>query len=454
MERKSAWERWDEKKKKEAFAFCELYKTALSECKTERKWWRRTVEEARERGFRNLSEMQRLKPGDSFFKENRGRGGIVGILGKKPLSAGAKFIAAHIDCPRIDLKANPLYEDENLALFKTLYYGGIKKYQWFSLPLALYGHAVLKNGAVRPIAVGDADGDPVFVITDLLPHLAKDQMKKTIEDGFPGEGLNILAASIPEPGKEKERVKRAVLTLLKKKYGITEDDFFSAEFQAVPAGKARDLGFDRSMIIAYGQDDRVCSFTALRALFDAGKSDRSCFCILADQEEIGSRGSTSTQSSFIRNSIEEIMEKSGGNARDLKYCFERSRALSGDVDSLFDPNFKEVHDPRNAGRIGHGVIVSRTTGGRGKYASTEPTAQYLASLRSIFERRKICWQAGELGKGEQGGGGTVATYIALLNIDTIDCGTGVLSMHAPFEITGKSDVYSTYEAYKAFYQEE
>jgi len=359
-----------------------------------------------------------------------------------------------VDSPRLDLKTSPLYEEDNLALLKTYYYGGIKKYQWLNLPLALYGTVVLKNGEKKEICLGEKPEEPVFTITDLLPHLAKDQMKKTIEDGFPGENLNILVGSLPEPGKEKEPVRNYLLRWMKEEWGISEEDFVSSEFEAVPAGAARDLGLDRSMILGYGQDDRVCAYSCFLALLHTGPTEKSSFCLLVDQEEIGSSGVTSAQSSFFQTFVEELLEKTGSGLKEKRLFFENSKAISADVAAGLDPSYRDVYDPRNAARLGFGIVLERTTGARGKSGSTEPTAEYLAYLRNIFDKHQVCWQTGELGKVEQGGGGTVATYFARLNIDTADCGVPVLSMHSPFEVTSKADIYSAFQGYQAFYQEE
>jgi len=453
MEKKSAWEVWDEKTKKKVFSYCEDYKEFISINKTERTVISCCKKLAEEKGFVEISKKRELIAGDRVYKINKEKQAIFATIGEKTVTEGAKFIVSHVDSPRIDLKANPLYEDESLALFKTCYYGGIKKYQWLTLPLSLHGIVVLKNGKKIRIEIGENEKEPVFVITDLLPHLAKDQIKKTIDEGFPGENLNILVGNIPLAGKkEKEKIKKNILKILKEKYGIEENDFVSGELQAVPTGKAKDLGFDKSMILGYGQDDRVCVYASFQALLDTGNPKETAVCILADQEEIGSRGSTSAQSAFFQYFVEELTEKSGIKNSQLRKVFENSKAISADVDSLLDPNFKDVHDPKNAARLSYGVILTRTTGGRGKGGSTEPTAEYIAYIRNIFDKNNVIWQPGEIGKVEQGGGGTAATYFAKFNIDTVDCGTGVLSMHAPFEVTSKADVYSTYQAYLAFYK--
>ncbi len=449
MLKKNAWKAWEKHEREKVFSFAEGYRRFISENKTERKFLEASVKMAEKAGFKEISELKKLSAGDRIFKINRGKQVIFGIIGKENLSAGARFIAAHIDAPRLDLKPNPVYEDEGIVFLKTCYYGGIKKYQWLTIPLALYGVVILKDGKKRLIEIGDGAGDPVFTITDLLPHLSKDQIKKTIEDGFPGENLNILTATIPAD-EEKEPVKSNLLSILKEKYGITEEDLISSEFEMVPAGEARDLGIDRSLIIGYGQDDRVCAYASFKSLVEKQDLLHSAFCVLVDQEEIGSYGSTSAQSAFFQFFIEEVAEKAGFK-KDLRCIYENSRAISADVSSLFDPGYREAYDPRNTARIGHGVCVERTTGGRGKAGSTEPSAEYIAWIRKIFDENGVHWQPSEIGKVEQGGGGTVATFFARLNISTIDCGTGVISMHAPFEVTSKADIYSTYLAYSTFY---
>lgn len=451
MEKRTAWEIWDVKTKKNAVEFCEGYKEFLSANKTERKFVKGTIGRAEKKGFKPLEDFKKLSAGDTFYAINKEKSLILGTIGRKPLVSGCRFIVSHVDSPRLDLKTNPLYEDENICLLKTIYYGGIKKYQWLTIPLAMYGTVVFKNGRKMDIVLGENDGEPVFNITDLLPHLGKDQAKKTIEDGFPGENLNIIAGSIPDTQQKKNKTKNAILKILKDAYGIEEEDFVSSEFQFVPAGKLRDSGFDRSMILGYGQDDRVCAYTSMQGFLDAGKPERTSFCVMVDQEEIGSRGTTSAQSEFMRFLLEEVTEKCGIPTGEIRNILQNSKALSADVDSIFDPNYKEVSDPRNTARLGCGVIITKTTGGRGKGHSIEPTAEYIAYIRDLFERNGVQWQTGEIGKIEQGGGGTIATFIARYNIDTLDCGTGVLSMHAPYELTSKADVYSTYLAYRAFY---
>ncbi|MCM8768256.1 MAG: aminopeptidase [Candidatus Omnitrophica bacterium] len=451
MDRRNAWKTWREQTRNEALSFAEGYRYFLTNNKVERKFVQGSLTLAEEHGYQPIKSYHRLKPGDRVYAVNRNKQIVFCQIGEKPLSSGGQLIAAHIDSPRLDLKTDPVYEESGLTLLKTYYYGGIKKYHWLNIPLALYGTVILKNGEKKEICVGEDPGDPVFTITDLLPHLAKDQMKKTIEEGFPGENLNILAGSFPRKGGKKESVKSHFLHLLREKWGIEEEDLISSEFRAVPAGPARDLGLDRSMILGYGQDDRVCAYTGLQALLNISSAVKSCFCLLVDQEEIGSYGATSAQSSFFQGFVEELFEKTGMEAKNQRVFYENSKAISADVAAAFDPTYREAFDLRNAAQIGSGVVLERTTGAKGKAGSTEPTAEYLSYLRNIFDRNRICWQTGELGKVEQGGGGTVATFFARLNIDTADCGVPVLSMHSPFEVTSKADIYSAYQAYSAFY---
>jgi len=451
MERKTGWEKWDEKTKKEAMDFCEPYKQFLLENKTERLFVQNCVKMAERKGFKPLDSYKKLSPGNSFYKVNKGKLLMMGTMGKTPLVKGCRLIVAHVDSPRLDLKTSPVYQDEELCLLKTYYYGGIKKYQWLTIPLAIYGTVVLKNGEKKEFAIGEKEDDPVLNITDLLPHLGKEQMKKPVSEAFPAESLNIIVGSMPDKKSKNEKVKNNILKILKDISGMSEEDFLTGDFHVVPAGRLRDAGLDRSMVLGYGQDDRVCSYTAFKAILDVSSPEKTSICMLVDQEETGSAGATSATSQFFRFVLEEIMEKSGLEASDFKNMIQNSHAISADVNVLLDPNFKEAFEIRNAARAGCGVIMLKNTGGA-KGGCIEPSPEYLAFMRGLFDRNNVLWQTGEMGKLELGGGGTVAAFFARYNMDTVDCGTGILSMHAPYELTSKADIYSTYTAYKAFYR--
>jgi aspartyl aminopeptidase len=376
---------------------------------------------------------------------------MLAVIGKKPLEQGVNIAAAHVDSPRLDLKQMPLYESGEMAFFKTHYYGGIKKYQWVTIPLELHGVVALQDGSVVNIKIGADEGDPAFVITDLLPHLSADQNKKTLAEGITGEGLNLLIGSEPCGDKDKKNpVKYAILEKLNRDYGITEEDFLSAELEAVPAGKARDIGLDRSMVGGYGQDDRVCAYAELKAILDIDAPETTAVCVLADKEEIGSMGVSGMQSAAFEYFMEELCLTQ--NAR-LSRCLANSFCVSADVCNAFDPNFPEVSEERNNAKINYGMGVIKYTGSRGKSGSNDASAEIVAKLRRIFAEKKVIWQMGELGKVDQGGGGTVAQYMANRNIDTIDAGVPVLSMHAPFEVVSKLDAYMAYKGVKAVYDD-
>lgn len=455
FEKKNCWEVWNETEKKKAFAFNEKYKSFLNEAKTEREAAQAGIKIAEKNGFKNLAECKILKAGDKVYAVNRDKNLALAVIGKKPLADGFKMIMSHIDSPRLDLKIKPLYEDESLAFFKTHYYGGIKKYHWPTIPLSLHGVVVLANGKKVDIKIGDNESDPIFMITDLLPHLAKAQLKKTLDEAIMGEELNILVGSIPvKDEKVKEKVKLAVLEYLNNKYGIIEEDFFSAEIQAVPASKARDIGFDRSMIAAYGQDDKVCAFPSLAALIEAKPSEQTQICFWVDREEIGSEGITGAQSIFFESFIIKLLEKlkQPAQLKDVYQIFNNSRALSSDVTAALDPDYKEVHDPRNCAKMGYGAAFEKYTGHRGKSVTSEASAEYAREIRKIMNDNKIVWQTSNLGKVDEGGGGTIAMYMAKRGIEIIDAGVALFNMHAPMEIASKADIYSAYLAYKAFYK--
>lgn len=448
---KSIWNKIEDKKV--AFSFSEEYINFLNKCKTERTCTSYVKEMAEKEGFKNIDEFSALKPGDKVYKINRSKNIIMAVIGNDDITEGVNIIASHIDSPRIDLKQNPVYDDSGLALFKTHYYGGIKKYQWTAMPLSLIGVVIDKYGRSIEVSLGEYEDDPVFTITDLLPHLAVDQMSKKMTEAFTGEDLNILIGSIPHDDEEKS-VKDAVLDIIKEKYGIEEEDFVSAELEMVPTFKARSVGFDASLIGAYGQDDRVCAYTSLKAIFDCGIPKRTAVCYLADKEEIGSMGNTGMKSRFFENVIAELIEKAKGNYNDMyiRKTLTASMCLSADVIAGFDPNYKGVFEDKNSGYAGGGLAMCKYTGSRGKASTSDANAEFVGKIRKIFNDNNVSWQTAELGKVDVGGGGTVAQYVANLDIDTLDVGVPVISMHSPFEITSKADVYMAYLGYKAFYK--
>lgn len=455
--RQNIWEKVDEEYIKKAFDFCEDYKSFLNTSKTEREFAANTEKLAVAAGFRKLDDLissnTRLKPGDKVYHINRKKSAVLAVVGNKPLSEGANILGSHIDAPRLDLKQNPLYEDTQMAFFKTHYYGGIKKYQWLTIPLAIHGVVVKGDGTTVEIVVGEDEDDPVFSITDLLPHLAREQMQKKMSEAVTGEGLNLLLGSIPfNDEKVKEKVKLNILSILNKRYGIVEEDFQSAELEIVPAQEARDVGFDKSMIGGYGQDDRVCAYPALRALLDIDVPERTAVCLLTDKEEIGSMGNTGAQSNLLEDFLANVIALTEDPYSDLKVrsCLSRSKMLSADVNAAVDPNYESVYEKRNATYLGHGIVLQKYTGARGKYDASDASAEFVGEVRKLFNDNGIIWQTGELGKVDEGGGGTIAQYAANLGIDVLDCGIAVLSMHSPFEITSKIDIYMTYNAYKVF----
>jgi len=449
----TVWDRLSDQEREQVFLFSEGYRNFLDRGKTEREVVAVAVAAAAEKGFADLGGKSRLVPGDKVFLVNRSRGLALAIIGREPLEKGVRLVGSHIDSPRLDLKPEPLYEDGQLSLLKTHYYGGIKKYHWVGIPLALHGLVAREDGSVAGIRLGEDPGDPVFTITDLLPHLSKDQMEKKMSEGITGEALNLLVGSIPVKDPEvKLRVRQAVLNTLGEKYGIKEEDFTSADLEAVPAWPARDVGFDRGLLAAYGQDDRVCAYTSLRALLDLEPPDRTAVVLLADKEEIGSAGNTGMQSAFLENFVAEIMALRDGSYSDLKIrrCLSSSSALSADVNAALDPNYEEVMDKLNAARLGRGVVLTKYTGSRGKSGSSEAGAEFTARVRGVFNREGVYWQTGELGKVDQGGGGTIAYLLAAYNMDVVDCGVAILGMHSTFEVASKADIYMAYRAYRAF----
>ncbi|NLF34719.1 MAG: aminopeptidase [Clostridiales bacterium] len=430
--------------------YCEGYKTYLDRGKTEREAVDYTVFLAESQGFRPFRRGMALKPGDKVYRVNRGKAVLLAVVGTAPMDEGVNIAAAHIDSPRLDLKPNPLYEESELAFFKTHYYGGLRKYQWVTIPLELRGVVALKDGRTLKVSVGDGPGDPVFTVGDLLPHLAQEQGKKPLAEAIPAESLNILIGSRPFPDDEGDyRVKLAVLDLLNRKYGIVEEDFTSAELSAVPGFRAADVGFDRSLIGAYGHDDRVCAYACLDALFDLETPWRTAVCVLADKEEIGSEGVTGMKSAAFDTFMSDLCASAGGVP--LKACYEKSFCLSADVTAAFDPNFPEVYEKRNSPKMNYGVGICKYTGARGKSGASDASAEVVAYARRVLDEAGVAWQMAELGKTDQGGGGTLAAYMAERDIDTLDAGVPVLSMHAPFETVAKLDCYMTYRAAHALY---
>ena len=447
--KKALYDTMSEDEISKADAFCEEYKSFLDAAKTERESVKEAIRLASDRGFVPYERGIELEPGSKIYRSVGGKALLLAVIGSSPLSDGANIAAAHIDAPRLDLKQIPLYEDGDMAFFKTHYYGGIKKYQWVAQPLALHGVVIKGDGTTVDIVIGEDEGDPVFMITDLLPHLWKDQEKKTLGEAFTGENLNILIGSRPT-GEEKDdnRVKLTIMAILNEKYGITEEDFMSAEISAVPLMRARDVGFDRSMIGAYAHDDRSASFASLKAILEVGEPSRTAVCILIDKEEIGSDGITGMQSAMFEDFMEELCDAAGVK---LRNCLSASFCLSVDVCNAFDPNFADVSEKQNSAKLGCGVGVLKYTGVRGKGGASDASAEVVAMLRGLFAEHGVVWQMASLGKVDQGGGGTVAKYMANRNIATIDAGVPVLSMHAPYEIVSKLDCYMTYKGVLAVY---
>lgn len=451
----SGWENVNEEKREKIEEISNKYMNFLNNAKTEREFIKEARKLADSNGYKDIMEYQTLKPGDKIYFINREKSMYLAIIGEKSIEEGMHIIGSHVDSPRLDLKPNPLYEDTGLAYFKTHYYGGIKKYQWTTIPLSMHGVIVKTSGEKIEINIGENENDPIFTITDLLPHLAQDQMEKKLKNGIDGEDMNLLIGSIPYGDKQgSDRIKLNILNLLNQKYGITEEDLTSAEIELVPAFRARTLGFDGSMIAAYGQDDKVCAYTSLQAMMDVESVQNTAICILSDKEEIGSMGNTGMESHMFDFFISEILNKLGinkPNLLDRVFCF--SKMLSSDVDAGYDPIYASVSDKHNAGFLGKGISLNKYTGARGKSGASDANAEYVAWVRNILEKNNIRYQVAELGRVDVGGGGTIAYIIANKGADVIDCGVPVLSMHAPYEVTSKYDVYSAYETYKAFWEE-
>ena len=432
----------------EADAFCEDYKAFLDHAKIEREAVRTAIARLKAAGYTEFDPDRSYRPGDRIYRNVRGKALVLATIGTESLETGVHLVISHIDSPRLDLKPNPLYEDGGLALFKTHYYGGIKKYQWTAIPLALHGTVIRKDGTALEVAIGDEAGDPVFCVTDLLPHLARDQMGKTMKEGIRGEQLNIVAGSRPYPDeKVKDRVKLAVLALLHEKYGLVEADFLSAELTMVPAWKARDVGFDRSMIGAYGHDDKVCAYTALRAAMAVEHPAKTSVTVFADKEEIGSEGNTGLNSDFLKIFVEDLCAAQGAESR---RTLTNSTCMSADVNAAFDPTFPEVAERGNTAYLNRGVVITKYTGAGGKSGTNDASAEFMHTVRTLLDRADIVWQTGELGAVDQGGGGTVAQFVAHMNVEVVDVGVPVLSMHAPFELVSKTDVFMTYRAFVEF----
>lgn len=452
---KNAYEEMSQEQIQEMLSMCDEYRAFLDCGKTERECVSEAERMAVENGFLPLEKASSLRAGDKVYLVNRHKNILLAVIGSDGLENGANIVGAHIDSPRLDLKQNPLYESTGMALLKTHYYGGIKKYQWTAIPLALHGVVYTKDGK-QEICIGEKDTDPVFCVTDLLPHLAKDQMNKKMIDGIEGESLNLLIGGLGVPAEDvPEKVKFKILSVLNTLYGIREKDFLSAELEAVPAFKARNVGLDESMIGAYGQDDRVCAFTALKSILAIKEiPKRTAVCLLVDKEEIGSVGNTGMLSRFFEMTLAEMLEKESGSCTVTAQnrMIRNSVFLSSDVGAAVDPNYENVSEKNNSAFAGHGMILMKYTGSRGKSGASDASAEFVHEIAEIMDSEGVVWQTGELGKVDQGGGGTVAMYVANLNMDVIDCGVPVLSMHSPFEVTAKTDVYMAYRAYEAFYR--
>ena len=451
-QKKCGWENLGEEEREKINVFADEYMYFLNNAKIEREAVYFAKDVLEKNGFVDLREKVALVPGDKVYYVNREKTIYAAVIGSDNLETGLKIVGAHIDSPRLDLKPNPLYEDTGFAYFKTHYYGGIKKYQWTTIPLSIHGVIVKTNGERIKVNIGEDEGDPTFVITDLLPHLAQDQMQKKMTEGISGEALNLLIGSIPYgDDKTSEKIKLNILRILNEKYGIVEKDLLSSELEVVPAFKAKSLGFDRSMVAAYGQDDKICAYTALRAILNVVNPKKTAVCILADKEEIGSMGNTGMESHVFDTFIAELLNKKGENRPNLlDKVFCNSKMLSADVDAGLDPIYAEVSEKNNASFLGHGIGLNKYTGARGKSGASDANAEYVAEIRAMLEANDISYQIAELGKVDVGGGGTIAYILANKGIDVIDCGVPVLSMHSPYEVTSKFDIYEAYRTYETF----
>ena len=453
--KENGWLKIDDTKKKEIFEYCKGYCDFLNNGKTEREIVRESKKIAENNGFMDINEVDTLKSGDKVYYINRGKSMYLAVIGEENIENGINIIGAHADSPRLDLKPNPLYEDSGFVYLKTHYYGGIKKYQWTTIPLAIHGVIVKANGEKIDICIGEKDDDPIFTITDLLPHLAQEQMEKKLKEGINGENLNLLIGSIPYDSDDiSEKVKLNILNILNQKYGIVEKDLLSAEIELVPSFKARSMGFDESLVAAYGQDDKICVYTSLTALMEINNPKKTAVCIISDKEEIGSMGNTGMESHVFDTFISEILNKLNCNRPNLlDRVFCNSKMLSADVDAGFDPIYASVSERNNASFLGNGIGLNKYTGARGKSGASDANAEFVAWVRNIFEKNNIRYQIAELGKVDIGGGGTIAYILANKGIDVIDCGVPVLSMHAPYEVTSKFDVYEAFRGYRTFWNE-
>ena len=452
--KKNGWEKTSQEEGSKIFQYCDGYIDFLNKSKTEREIVKNATQMAREKGFRCICEYESLKPGDKVYYVNRDKNLFLVVIGKENIENGINIIGSHADSPRLDLKPNPIYEDKGFAYFKTHYYGGIKKYQWTTIPLSIHGVIVKTNGEKIEVNIGEKDDEPIFTITDLLPHLAQEQMQKKLKDGVEGENLNLLIGSIPyNDEKVSEKVKLNILNILNKKYGIVEKDFLSAELELVPAFKCRSMGFDESLIAGYGQDDKVSVYTSLTAILNTENPEKTAACLIVDKEEIGSMGNTGMESNVFSTFMSEILNKMNVNRPNLlDKMFCNSKMLSADVDAGFDPIYASVSEPHNASFLNKGVGISKYTGVAGKANGSDANAEFVAYVRNIFETNSVAYQIAELGRVDLGGGGTIAYILANKGVDVLDCGVPVLSMHSPYEVTSKFDVYSAYKGYEAFFR--
>lgn len=459
------WEKLNDDERNDVFKLADDYRKFIDASKTERLSVKEIVKRAEANGFVSFESKRDLKPGDRIYYVNKEKNAVLVIIGKESIEKGMNIVGSHIDSPRIDIKQNPLYEKHGVSLLKTHYYGGIRKYQWVTIPLAMYGTVVKANGDIVDVAIGDDENDPVFYITDLLPHLAKNQNDKKLSEAFEGEVLNVIIGSLPaayegddedKDKKDDKKFKLNVLKILNEKYGMTEEDFQTAELEIVPAGKARDVGIDRGMIMAYGHDDRVCAYTSLQAIVELKDTDKTAIALFSDKEEVGSNGSTGMHSVFFNNMVAEMISlQNNGNYCELslKRALANSSMLSSDVSAGVDPTYPQVTELQNAPIMGQGVAMVKYTGSKGKSGANDANAEYIGRLRRMFNNNRVIWQPAELGRVDQGGGGTIAYILANYNMDVVDIGVPVLSMHAPYEIISKTDLYMTYKAYKTFYND-